>query len=82
MRLVCQATCYMPVRRGGRQLLDRFEDGDVVEVPDYLVAEYRGSGNFVEDAPATGIPYIIDDGEPAAVVPVAEPAVSVSDSEE
>jgi len=64
----------MPIRRGGTELQDRFEDGDVAEVPDDLVPEYQASHNFVEAPPnATGTPYIVDDGEPVAVKPEARP---------
>ena len=59
MSLVCKATCYMPVIRGGEEVLDRFEDGDVVEGPEDKVKEYLASGNFTEVPSGTGTPILI-----------------------
>ncbi len=67
MKLVCQATCYMPVRgRGASEVVDRFEDGEVTDVPQARVPRYLASGNFFEDEEATV-------NRPFVTVAVAEP---------
>lgn len=66
MNLVCQATCYMPVIRGGKKIQYRFEDGDVVEGSRDKAKGYLASGNFTEVPPGTGTPIlIVETGGPA-----------------
>lgn len=59
-KLLCLATCYMPVgkttievgigrsrKKTEKEIVDRFEDDGVHEVPDGRVAAYLATGNFV-----------------------------------
>lgn len=55
MQMICQATCYMPVRRGGKEVSLRFEDGDIADVPKSMERQYLGTGNFHEVAKASEV---------------------------
>lgn len=82
MQLICQATCYMPVRRGDREVDLRFEDGDVVEVSKARAKQYLASGNFNEVTAEVENPILGDDQKESIVVPEEEEAVGVAAGED
>lgn len=64
MQMTCIATsCYMPVIRDGDEIQYRFEEGDVVEVPESKVRQFRRTGNFVENTEPVETPIYVEEPE-------------------
>ena len=51
-KVQCVATCYMPMKKGKKMPVERYEDEygddrDIYEIPENRLAEFLDSGNFV-----------------------------------
>lgn len=74
MQLTTIATCYMPVIRDGEEIQHRFEEGDVVEVPDDKVKSFLKTGNFAHATTPSDNPIYVEEPE--------EEPVDTEDSED